>query len=93
MGPVTAVEYESRSELYDSQLVDILGLEPENLSTEEKMAKLREYRESQYELLLDAVYKRRGWDNDSVPTVEKLRELKMDLPEVVEVVEAAKVQE
>jgi aldehyde:ferredoxin oxidoreductase len=93
MGPVTAVEYESRSELYDSQLVDILGLEPENLSTEEKMAKLREYRESQYELLLDAVYKRRGSDNDSVPTVEKLRELKMDLPEVVEVVEAAKVQE
>jgi aldehyde:ferredoxin oxidoreductase len=84
------VEYESRSELYDSQLVDILGLEPENLSTEEKMAKLREYRESQYELLLDAVYKRRGWDGDSVPTVEKLKELKMDLPEVVEVVEAAR---
>jgi aldehyde:ferredoxin oxidoreductase len=90
MGPVTAVEYESRSELYDSQLKDILGLEPENLSTEEKMAKLREYRESQYELLLDAVYKRRGWDGDSVPTVEKLKELKMDLPEVVEVVEAAR---
>ena len=65
-------------------------LEPENLSTEEKMAKLREYRESQYELLLDAVYKRRGWDGDSVPTVEKLKELKMDLPEVVEVVEAAR---
>ncbi|MBL6960466.1 MAG: aldehyde:ferredoxin oxidoreductase [Anaerolineales bacterium] len=90
MGPVTVVEYESRAELYDSQLVDILGLEPENLSIEEKMAKLREYRESQYELLLDAVYKRRGWDMNSIPTVAKLKELGMDLPEVVEVVEEAR---
>ncbi|MBC8334181.1 MAG: aldehyde:ferredoxin oxidoreductase [Anaerolineales bacterium] len=90
MGPVTVVEYESRAELYDSQLVDILGLKPENLSIEEKMAKLREYRESQYELLLDAVYKRRGWDMNSIPTVAKLKELGMDLPEVVEVVEEAR---
>jgi aldehyde:ferredoxin oxidoreductase len=30
---------------------------------------------------------RRGWDGNSVPTVEKLRELGIDLPEVIEVVE------
>jgi len=90
MGPVTVVEYESRAELYEGQLREVIGVDPENLSIEEKMAKLREYREGQYELLLDAVYKRRGWDKNSIPTVEKLKELEMDLPEVVEVVERAK---
>ncbi|RLD02639.1 MAG: aldehyde:ferredoxin oxidoreductase [Chloroflexi bacterium] len=90
MGPVTAVEYESRSERYDTQLRDLGLAVPEKLSTEEKMAKLRAYREAQYEKLLDAVYKRRGWDMNSVPTVEKLKALGIDLEEVVEVVEKAK---
>ncbi|NHZ71770.1 MAG: aldehyde:ferredoxin oxidoreductase [Aquificales bacterium] len=89
VGPVTAEEYESRAKRYDAQLQDLIGVEPENLATEEKMVALREYREAQYELLLDAVYKRRGWDNNSIPTVAKLKEMKMDLPEVVAVVEAA----
>jgi aldehyde:ferredoxin oxidoreductase len=40
--------------------------------------------------LMDAVYLRRGWDANSVPTPEKLRELGMDLPELLEVVEQAK---
>ena len=91
MGPVTAVEYESRADRYDDQLKTLLDLNPAALTVDEKIAKLRAYRESQYELLLDAVYKRRGWDNNSVPTVEKLKEMKMDLPEVVAVVEAARV--
>jgi aldehyde:ferredoxin oxidoreductase len=90
MGPVTEEEYLSRAELYDGQLRD-LGLgDPETMDTEEKMAKLRAHRESQYELLLDAVYKRRGWDKNSIPTLEHLKKMKMDLPEVVEVVEAAR---
>jgi aldehyde:ferredoxin oxidoreductase len=54
------------------------------------MAQLRKYREAQYELLMDAVYERRGWDKNSIPTVEKLRALGIDLPEVVEVVEQAR---
>jgi aldehyde:ferredoxin oxidoreductase len=90
MGPVTVIEYESRAERYDHQLRDLVGIDPENLSTEVKMTHLRKYREDQYEMLLDAVYKRRGWDNDSIPTLEKLKELGMDLPEVVEVIERAK---
>jgi aldehyde:ferredoxin oxidoreductase len=90
MGPVTVDEYESRAERYHGQLRDLIGVPLEGLATEEKMAKLREYREAQYELLLDAVYKRRGWDMNSIPTVEKLHELGMDLPEVVEVVEKAR---
>ena len=89
MGPVTAVEYESRAERYDNQLRDLIGIDPENLTTEEKMAHLRKYREDQYERLLDAVYKRRGWDENSIPSAEKMRALGMGLPEVLAVIEWA----
>jgi aldehyde:ferredoxin oxidoreductase len=41
---------------------------------------------------MDAVYERRGWDTNSIPTVEKLRELGMDLPELIEVIEEAKTK-
>ena len=50
------------------------------------MAITREYRESQYEKLLDAVYKRRGWTKNGVPKISHLKELGMDLPELIEVV-------
>ncbi len=42
-----------------------------------------------YEQLMDAVYRRRGWSSDGVPTLEKLRELGMDLPEVTALVEVS----
>jgi aldehyde:ferredoxin oxidoreductase len=32
-------------------------------------------------------YERRGWDKNSIPTVEIRRKLGMDLPEVLEVIE------
>jgi len=92
MGPVTSTEYESRAERYDNQLRELVGVDPENLSVEAKMAHLRKYREAQYEGLLDAVYKRRGWDMDSIPTLEKMRSLGMDLPDVIEVIEMARSQ-
>jgi len=85
-GPVTVEEYESRAERYDGQLKDTIGVDPTGKSTEEKMAILREYRESQYEKLLDAVYERRGWNNNGVPKIEYLKELGMDLPELIEVI-------
>jgi aldehyde:ferredoxin oxidoreductase len=46
----------------------------------------REYRENQYESLLDAVYYRRGWNKNGVPTIEHLKKIGMDLPELIEVV-------
>ena len=92
MGPVTVVEYESRQDLYDEHLLKFVEVDPAGLSTDEKMKHLRDYREAQYELLLDAVYKRRGWDGNSIPTPEKLKELGIDLPEVLEVVDWAKTQ-
>jgi aldehyde:ferredoxin oxidoreductase len=92
VGPVTAEEYESRQERYDGQLKDLLGVDPEGKSTEEKMAMLREYREDQYEKLCDAVYKRRGWTQNGIPKVETLKRLGIDYPEVVAVVEKANGQ-
>ncbi|OQA41749.1 MAG: putative oxidoreductase YdhV [Chloroflexi bacterium ADurb.Bin325] len=88
VGPVTVEEYESRAERYDKQLRAKVGLDPTEMSTREKMAALRSYREAQYEGLIDAVYARRGWNSNGVPTVAKLRELGIDFPDVVALVEA-----
>ena len=56
------------------------------MSTELKMAAVRKYRCDRYEQLVDAVYKRRGWNADGVPTVETLKRLGIDIPDVVELV-------
>lgn len=85
-GPVTVEEYESRAERYDKQMKELIGVDPEGKSTEEKIAITRKYREDRYEQLLDAVYKRRGWNKNGVPTIEHLKELGMDLPELIEVI-------
>ncbi len=86
VGPVTEEEYLSRQERYDKHLREKLGLNPEGMSTLEKMGKLRAYREDQYQQLVDAVYERKGWTKEGVPTVEHLQSIGMDLPEVLEVV-------
>ena len=85
-GPVTVEEYESRAERYDKQLKEKIGFDPEGKTTPEKMKVLRKYREDQYELLIDAVYKRRGWNKNGVPTIEFLKKIGMDFPEVIDVV-------
>jgi aldehyde:ferredoxin oxidoreductase len=85
-GPVTKEEYESRAERYDKQLREKVGLKTEGMTTEEKMKILRKYREDQYESLLNAVYKRRGWNSNGVPTVDFLKKIGMDLPEVIDIV-------
>jgi aldehyde:ferredoxin oxidoreductase len=35
----------------------------------------------------DAAYKRRGWNFDGIPTLERLIELNIDLPELVQIIE------
>lgn len=87
MGPVTAEEYESRSERYDKQLKEIVGFDPEGKSTQDKMKALRDYREGCYESLKDAVYKRRGWNQNGIPTIEKVKELGIDFPDILELIE------
>jgi len=87
VGPVTKEEYESRSERYDMQLKEKLGIDSAGKSTEEKMTLLRKYREAEYEKLKDAVYKRRGWTPNGVPTLEKVKALGIDFPDVVELLQ------
>jgi aldehyde:ferredoxin oxidoreductase len=84
VGPVTKEEYESRAERYDKQLEEKFGHDPTGKSTEEKLAALRKYREAEYERLKNAVYERRGWNANGVPTLEKVEALGIDFPDVVE---------
>ncbi|MEE4365470.1 MAG: aldehyde ferredoxin oxidoreductase C-terminal domain-containing protein [Desulfotignum sp.] len=87
MGPVTAEEYESRQERYDTQLTEKYGMDISGLDTNAKVAALRKERESQYEQLKDAVYERRGWNRNGIPTKETVKRLGIDFPEVLEVLE------
>jgi len=86
LGPVTKEEYISREERYDNQLREFQGLNPETMSLDEKISATRSYRENQFELLTDAVYKRRGWTMNGVPKPEHLKEIGMDLPMLLEVI-------
>ncbi|MBU0988137.1 MAG: aldehyde:ferredoxin oxidoreductase [Proteobacteria bacterium] len=88
MGPVKPVEYESRRERYDKQLVEQHQVDIIGKSTEEKIALLRQFREQLYEKLKDAVYKRRGWTADGIPTIETVKRLGIDFPDVLELLEA-----
>ncbi|MFH1143250.1 MAG: aldehyde ferredoxin oxidoreductase C-terminal domain-containing protein [Candidatus Eisenbacteria bacterium] len=89
MGPVTREEYESRAERYDKQLREILAVDPTGKPVVEKMRLLREHREKQYQQALDTAYQRRGWTRDGVPTIARLKELGIDLPELVAIVKGA----
>lgn len=90
VGPVTLEEYESRQDRYDKQLREVVGFDPEGKTTHEKMQALRTYREEQYRQLCDAVYKRRGWDEQGIPTLETLERLGIDFPDVLRIVERAR---
>jgi aldehyde:ferredoxin oxidoreductase len=68
-------------------LTEAAHVDIEGMSLQQKMAALREYRELQYRQLQDAVYARRGWDEDGVPTLETIRSEGIDFPELVELVE------
>ena len=78
MGPVTEMEYVSRKERYDKQLVDKLEMsqkDVEKMTVQEKLNILYEFRRDQYEKLTDAVYYRRGWTPNGVPTPQKMKQL------------------
>ncbi|OFZ79013.1 MAG: hypothetical protein A2583_14950 [Bdellovibrionales bacterium RIFOXYD1_FULL_53_11] len=87
MGPVTVEEYESRAERYDKQLKELQNINPAGKNTEEKIQLLRKYREEQYSILMDTVYRRKGWTKNGVPKISRLKELGIDLPEIVKLVE------
>ena len=86
MGPVLEDEYLARAERYDKQMKEKIGVDPAGKSVAEKVLITRKYRLSQYDQLMDAVFKRRGWTAQGVPTPEHLKDLGMDLPELLEAV-------
>ncbi|MHA1408425.1 MAG: aldehyde ferredoxin oxidoreductase C-terminal domain-containing protein, partial [Candidatus Heimdallarchaeaceae archaeon] len=88
MGPVTEEEYLSREDKYYlKELKEEIGVNPEGMSIKEKMALIRKHREERYEKLKNAVYERRGWTNKGIPTKEKMVELGMDFPEIMDLLE------
>jgi len=88
MGPVTVEEYESRADRYDQQMKDVYQVDIQGKDTAEKVKILRKLREEKYDQLKDAVYDRRGWTKDGIPTLDTVRRLGIDFPEVLEVLKA-----
>lgn len=89
IGPATVKEYESRQERYDKQLKEEAGIDPAGMNTVEKVAAMRKWREERYDQLVNAVYKRRGWNSNGVPTLATIQRLGLDkYPEVLRLVEA-----
>ena len=86
MGPVTKREYESRQERYDQQIKEKIGVDPALKTIEEKMDILKAYRVRQYELLQDAVYKARGWNEGGCPTIKKIKELGIDYEDIINII-------
>ncbi|MCK5112969.1 MAG: aldehyde:ferredoxin oxidoreductase, partial [Thermoplasmatales archaeon] len=90
MGPVTEIEYLSRKERYDKQLIEKLGItekEVEKMDMKEKIKILYDFRRDQYQKLADAVYYRRGWTPNGVPTPQKMEQLGMDNPKMLKILQ------
>ena len=77
---------------YDDQLKEKYNQDISKMDTKEKVAVLRQKREEQYELLKNAVYERRGWTQNGIPTVETVKRLGIDFPEVLEVLKKGGVE-
>jgi aldehyde:ferredoxin oxidoreductase len=78
MGPVTEMEYLSRKDRYDKALIEKQGIpqtKVEKMTVQEKLKILYAFRRNQYEKLADAVYYRRGWTPNGVPTPQKMKQL------------------
>ncbi|MBF0229944.1 MAG: aldehyde:ferredoxin oxidoreductase [Desulfamplus sp.] len=88
VGPVTVDEYLSRVERYDKDLTENYKVDITGMEITEKVAVLRKHREARYEQLKDAVYKRRGWTPNGIPTLETVKRLGIDFPDVIELLKA-----
>jgi len=93
VGPVTVDEYESRHDRYDRELIEKHDVDITGKGTEEKVTLLRKFREDKYERLKDAVYKRRGWTQNGIPTIETVKRLGIDFPDVLDLLKAHEVEQ
>ena len=90
---MTELEYESSAERYDTQLQETCDVDIAGKTTAEKLDLLRQFRQDQYQKLQDAVYERRGWTSDGIPTVAKAKSLGIDFPDVLELLESHGVKQ
>ena len=74
----------------DHVLEELVKVDPTGKSTEEKMRLLRQHRMDQYNKAVDAAYEKRGWDKNGVPTPARLKQLGIDLPQVMKLYENRK---
>jgi aldehyde:ferredoxin oxidoreductase len=88
VGPVTEDEYLSRQERYDRQLADEFKVDIQAMGVAEKVEHLRRFREARYAQLMDAVYARRGWTPEGIPTKKTVQRLGIDFPDVLALLEA-----
>jgi len=88
LGPVFPDEWNARAEYFESKLKEA-GIDGNGLSIEQKIEKLLAFRRTEWGKLVDAVFKRRGWDNNGVPTLETVKRLGIDTPEIVELIRNA----
>lgn len=86
MGPVAKNEYLHKQEHYDAQLRNEMNVDPDQYGVDEKIEILRKYRTERYEDLLKTVYALRNWDEDGVPTEEKLSEVGLHEPEYLAII-------
>ncbi len=83
LGPVWEDEWNERPDYFDGRLKEF-GVDIEGLSVKEKIELLQKYRRGQWQELKMAVYKRRGWNKNGIPTLETVKRLGLDYPDVIE---------
>lgn len=82
LGPVWEDEWMARPEYFDGKLKEF-GVDIEGMSVKDKIALLQKKRRAQWEELKMAVYKRRGWNKNGIPTLATVKRLGIDYPDVV----------
>lgn len=83
LGPVWEDEWNARPDYFDGKLKEF-GEDIEGKSVKEKIALLQKHRREQWQELKMAVYKRRGWNKNGIPTLATVKRLGIDYPDVVE---------
>ena len=86
LGPVWEDEWNARPEYFDGRLKEF-SVDIEGLSVREKIDLLQKHRREQWQMLKMAVYKRRGWNKNGIPTLATVRRLGIDYPDVVALLE------
>lgn len=83
LGPVWEDEWMARPEYFDEKLKEF-GEKIDGLTVKQKIELLQKHRHEQWETLKMAVYKRRGWNKNGIPTLKTVKRLGIDYPDVVE---------